>query len=166
MSMDLGSKGSLKADINVTPLVDVMLVLLIIMMLIAPMLRQGVPLTLPEANNSGEKPETQGQTVVAIDSRSQFYVNMIPVTADDLVPRVQRAVEDKTEKLVYVKGDKDAKYSAIMGAMDALRKAQIENIALITERTRAARRAEEGADAPTDSTRKISLLLWETSPLP
>ena len=83
MSMDLGSKGSLKADINVTPLVDVMLVLLIIMMLIAPMLRQGVPLTLPTANNSGEKPDTQGQTVVAIDSRSQFYVNLIPVTADE-----------------------------------------------------------------------------------
>jgi len=134
MSMDLGSKGSLKADINVTPLVDVMLVLLIIMMLIAPLLRQGVPLTLPEANNSGEKPDTQSQTVVAIDSRSHFYVNLIPVTADDLVPRVQRALEDKTEKLVYVKGDKDAKYSAVMEAMDALRKAQIENIALITER--------------------------------
>ena len=134
MAMDLGSKGSLKADINVTPLVDVMLVLPIIMMLIAPMLRQGVPLTLPEANNSGEKPDTQGQTVVAIDSRSQFYVNLMPVTADDLVPRVQRALEDKTEKLVYVKGDKDAKYAAVMDAMDALRKAQIENIALITER--------------------------------
>jgi biopolymer transport protein ExbD len=132
--MDLGSKASLKADINVTPLVDVMLVLLIIMMLIAPLLRQGVPLTLPEANNSGEKPDTQGQTVVAIDSRSQYYVNLIPVTADDVVLRVQRALEDKTEKLVYVKGDKNAKYSAVMYAMDALRKAQIENIALITER--------------------------------
>ena len=134
MSMDLGSKGSLKADINVTPLVDVMLVLLIIMMLIAPLLRQGVPVTLPEANNSGEKPDTQGQTVVAIDSRNQFYVDLKPVTAGDLVPRVQRALEDKTEKLVYVKGDKDAKYSAVMYAMDALRKAQIENLALITER--------------------------------
>jgi biopolymer transport protein TolR len=134
MSMDLGSKASLKADINVTPLVDVMLVLLIIMMLIAPLLRQGVLLTLPEANNSGEKPDTQGQTVVAIDSRSQYYVNLIPVTADDVVLRVQRALEDKTEKLVYVKGDKNAKYSAVMYAMDALRKAQIENIALITER--------------------------------
>jgi biopolymer transport protein TolR len=134
MAMDLGSKGSLKADINVTPLVDVMLVLLIIMMLIAPMLRQGVSLTLPEANNTGEKPDMQNQTVVAIDSRSKFYVNFIPVTVDDLVPRVQRALEDKKEKLVYVKGDKDAKYSAIMDAMEALRKAQIENIALITER--------------------------------
>jgi len=131
--MDLGSKGSLKADINVTPLVDVMLVLLIIMMLIAPMLRQRVPLTLPEANNSGGKPDTQSQTVVSIDSRSHFYVDSIPVTAEDLAPRVRRALEDKTEKLVYVKGDKDAEYSAVMHAMDALRKAQIENIALITE---------------------------------
>ena len=134
MAMDLGSKGSLKADINVTPLVDVMLVLLIIMMLIAPMLRQRVPLTLPEANNSGGKPDTQSQTVVSIDSRSHFYVDSIPVTAEDLAPRVRRALEDKTEKLVYVKGDKDAEYSAVMHAMDALRKAQIENIALIAER--------------------------------
>jgi len=134
MAMDLGSKGSLKADINVTPLVDVMLVLLIIMMLIAPMLQQGVAVTLPEASNTGEKPDTQDQTVVAIDSSSKFYVNAIKVTPDELVPRVQRALEDKKEKLVYLKGDKDAKYSAIMDAMDALRKAQIENIALITER--------------------------------
>jgi len=133
MAMDLGSKGSLKSDINVTPLVDVMLVLLIIMMLIAPMLGRD-PVALPEANNSGEKPETQGQTVVAIDARNQFYVDMLPVAADELVPRVQRALEDKKEKLVYVKGDKDAKYSAIMSAMDALRHAQIEDIALITER--------------------------------
>jgi biopolymer transport protein TolR len=134
MAMDVGSKGSLKADINVTPLVDVMLVLLIIMLLIAPMLRQGVRLTLPEANHTDQKPDTQDQIVVAIDSSSRFYVNFIPVTADELVPRVQRSLEDKKEKLVYVKGDKDAKYSAIMEAMDALRKAQIENIALITER--------------------------------
>jgi biopolymer transport protein ExbD len=132
--MDLGAKGSLKADINVTPLVDVMLVLLIIMMLIAPLLQQGVAVTLPEAGNSGEKPDTQDQTVVAIDSRGHFYVNALPVANDDLVPRVQKALEDKKEKLVYLKGDKDAKYSAIMEAMDAMRKAQIENIALITER--------------------------------
>ena len=134
MALDVGSKGSLKADINVTPLVDVMLVLLIIMMLIAPLLQQGVAVTLPEAGNSGEKPDTQDQTVVAIDSRGHFYVNALPVTNEDLVPRVQKALEDKKEKLVYLKGDKDAKYSAIMDAMDAMRKAQIENIALITER--------------------------------
>jgi len=134
MAMDLGQKGSLKADINVTPLVDVMLVLLIIMMLIAPLLQQGVAVTMPEAANTGEKPDTQDQTVVAVDSRGQFYVNAIPVKEDDLIPRVQRVLEDKKEKIVYLKGDKDAKYAAIMDAMDAFRKAQIENIALITEK--------------------------------
>jgi biopolymer transport protein TolR len=134
MAMDLGAKGSLKADINVTPLVDVMLVLLIIMMLIAPLLQQGVPVTMPEAANTGEKPDTQDQTVVAIDSRGQFYVNAIAVKEDDLVPRVRRVVEVKKEKIVYLKGDKDAKYAAIMDVMDAFRKAQIENIALITEK--------------------------------
>ena len=134
MAMDLGAKGSLKADINVTPLVDVMLVLLIIMMLIAPLLQQGVAVTMPEAANTGEKPDTQDQTVVAIDSRGAFYVQSLPVSADDLIPRIQRVLEDKKEKIVYLKGDKDAKYSAIMDVMDAFRKAQIENIALITEK--------------------------------
>ena len=129
-----GSRGGLNADINVTPLVDVMLVLLIIMMLIAPMLQQGVAVTLPEAGNTGDKPDTQDQTVVAIDSVGKIYVNALPTADDGLVPAVQRALEDKKEKIVYLKGDKDAQYAAIMNAMDALRKAQIENIALITER--------------------------------
>lgn len=134
MAMQLGGSTGVKSDINVTPLVDVMLVLLIIMMLIAPMLQQGVAVTLPEAGNTGDKPDTQDQTVVAIDSRGKFYVNALPASADDLIPRVQRALEDKKEKIVYLKGDKDAQYGAIMDAMDAFRKAQIENIALITER--------------------------------
>ena len=129
-----GGSGGLNSNINVTPLVDVMLVLLIIMMLIAPMLQQGVAVTLPEAGTTGDKPDTQDQTVVAIDSRGKIYVNAIPAAPEDLVPRVQRALEDKKEKIVYLKGDKDAQYAAIMDAMDAFRKAQIENIALITEK--------------------------------
>ena len=129
-----GARGGLNSDINVTPLVDVMLVLLIIMMLIAPLLQQGVAVTMPEASNTGEKPDTQDQTVVAITATGGFYVNALPVTADNLIPQVQRVLEDKKEKIVYLKGDKDAQYAAIMDAMDALRKAQIENIALITER--------------------------------
>jgi len=129
-----GGRGGLNADINVTPLVDVMLVLLIIMMLIAPILNQGVPVQMPEAVNAGEKPGTQDQTVVAINAAGRFYVNALEVRPDDLIPQVRRVLEDKKEKIVYVKGDKDAKYSAIMAAMDAFRLAQIENIALITER--------------------------------
>jgi biopolymer transport protein TolR len=135
MAMDVGStKGGVKSDINVTPLVDVMLVLLIIMMLIAPMLQQGVAVTMPETVHRSDKPDTQDQTVVTVDAVNRFYVNAIPVPKDDLATRVQTALEDKKEKIVYLKGDKDAKYSAIMEAMDALRKAQIENIALITEK--------------------------------
>ena len=125
--------GRCFSDINVTPLVDVMLVLLIIMMLIAPILHQE-EIALPKADNSAPKPDTQGRTVVAIDARSTFYVNALPVTRGELAPRVQRALEDTKDKLVYVKGDKDASYAAIMDAMDALRTGRIENIALITER--------------------------------
>jgi biopolymer transport protein ExbD len=133
--MDVGgSKGGLKADINVTPLVDVMLVLLIIMMLIAPMLQQGVSVKLPQASNSSDKPETQDQTVLAIDANKQFYLNTIRVREDDLTSQIQSIMETKTEKIVLIKADEDAPYSAVMAAMDRLRAANIENIGLITER--------------------------------
>jgi len=135
MSMDLGgAKGGVKSDINVTPLVDVMLVLLIIMMLIAPMLQQGVAVTLPEAGNTVAKPDTQNQTVVAIDSANQFWVNGLQFSKNDFPLRVKAALEDKAEKIVLIRGDKDAKYSAIMEAMDALRGVGIEDIGLITEK--------------------------------
>jgi biopolymer transport protein TolR len=135
MSMDVGgAKGGLKADINVTPLVDVMLVLLIIMMIIAPLLQQGVVLTLPAAVNAVDKPDTQDQTVVAIDSNSRLWVNSLEVPEQDVIPRLQSILEDKTDRTVYLKGDKDAPYSAIMKMMDALRKAGIEQVGLITER--------------------------------
>jgi len=135
MAMDVGgAKGGLKADINVTPLVDVMLVLLIIMMIIAPLLQQGVVLTLPAAVNAQDKPDTQDQTVVAIDSNSRLWVNSLEVPEQDVIPRLQSILEDKTDRTVYLKGDKDAPYSAIMKMMDALRKAGIEQVGLITER--------------------------------
>src|SRR5918996_3535129 len=135
MAMDVGaSKGSLKADINVTPLVDVMLVLLIIMMLVAPMLQQGVPVTLPEAGNTVDKPDTQEQTVVHVDSQNRFWVNGLEVPKSDFVNRVKAALEDRTERVVVIKGDKDASYGSVMDAMDELRRAQIEDIGLITER--------------------------------
>jgi len=132
--MNLGGGGGVKSDINVTPLVDVMLVLLIIVMLIAPLVHDAA-IALPDAVNSTEKPDTQHQTVVAVDARSMFYVNALPVTRQELVPRVQRALEDGKDKVVYLKGDKDATYAAVMAAMDALRNGQIDDIALITERT-------------------------------
>jgi len=134
MSMDVGAKGSLKADINVTPLVDVMLVLLIIMMLIAPMLQKGVDVRLPQASNSADKPETQEQTVVAIDANKVLYLNSVRVREDDLVQKITETLETKKEKIVLIKADVDAPDSTVMATMDKLREAQIENVGLITER--------------------------------
>jgi len=134
MAMDVGgAKGGPKSEINVTPLVDVMLVLLIIMMLIAPMLQKGVPVQLPLANNGTQKPDTQDQTVVSIDAQNQLWVNGLQYSKEEFGSHVKSALEDKKEKIVLIKGDQDAKYSAIMEAMDALRAAQIEDIALITD---------------------------------
>lgn len=138
MAMDVGgAKGGVKSDINVTPLVDVMLVLLIIMMVIAPMLQQGVPVELPLAANSTDKPDTSDQTVVNIDRQGALYVNSLPVSEAEVIDRVRLALEDKKEKLVYLKADKEAQYGQIMKMMDALRASQIESVALITERPKA-----------------------------
>jgi biopolymer transport protein TolR len=133
MAMNVGSRGGLNADINVTPLVDVMLVLLIIMMLIAPMLQKGVPVQLPLADNTVQKPETQDQTVLAVDRNDKFYVNSIEVDRNSMADRVKAALEDKTERIVLIKADQNASYSAIMTAMDDLRKVGIEDIGLITD---------------------------------
>src|SRR4029434_10143071 len=85
MAMQVGGcSGEVKSDINVTPLVDVMLVLLIIMMIIAPLLQQGVALTLPIATNSAEKPETQEDTLVQITADGRFHVNGKAVAESDL----------------------------------------------------------------------------------
>ncbi|HSL22129.1 MAG TPA: biopolymer transporter ExbD [Vicinamibacterales bacterium] len=135
MAMDVGgAKGGLKADINVTPLVDVLLVLLIIMMLVAPMLQKGVDVKLPQAANTSDKPDTQEQTVLHVTADSRFFVNGVPVDRRDLGDRVASVIEETKEKVVIIKGDADAPYSAIMEAMDDLRRSNIENVGLITER--------------------------------
>ena len=134
MAMEVGGAKGVKSDINVTPLVDVMLVLLIIMMLVAPMLQKGVDVKLPQAANTVDKPESQEQTVVAVAADRRLYLNSVPVREDDLGQRIREALENKTEKIVLIKGDEDAPYSAIMATMDKLREAQIENVGLVTER--------------------------------
>jgi biopolymer transport protein TolR len=134
MSMSVGGDGGgVKSEINVTPLVDVMLVLLIIMMIVAPLLQQGVPLTLPQANNTAEKPETQEQTVLAITADKRYFVNTQQVAPDRMVGRVAEVLEDKAQKIVIIKADQDAEYGSVMEAMDALRAAGIEDLGLITD---------------------------------
>ena len=134
MSMNLNDKGGVKSDINVTPLVDVMLVLLIIMMIVAPMLQKGVDLKLPTAANTAAKPETQEQTVVAVTADGRLHLNSKEVADGELTQRVTEVLETKKEKIVLIRADEDASYGRVMAAMDALRKAQIEDMGLITER--------------------------------
>ena len=138
MAVQLGGGGGVKSDINVTPLVDVMLVLLIIMMIVAPLLQQGVSVKLPVATNTTEKPDTQEQTVLAIDSNKRLYLNAVPVLKDDLQRRVTEILEGKNERIVIIKADEDVEYSAVMDAMDALRASGIEDMGLITDPRRGA----------------------------
>jgi biopolymer transport protein TolR len=136
MSMDLGgAKGGIKADINVTPLVDVMLVLLIIMMLVAPMLEQGVQVKLPKAANATPKPQSQDQTIIAIGANRSMYINAKPVQEAELATKVTELLEGKAggEKVVIIRADEEVEYGAVMAAMDQLRQAGIEDIGLITQ---------------------------------
>jgi biopolymer transport protein ExbD len=127
------NKGGVVADINVTPLVDVMLVLLIIMMLVAPMLQQGVNVKLPQSTHRVDKPETQEQTVIAIAANRALYLNARPVQEGELATRINELLEGKTQKIVIIKADEDVEYGAVMAAMDQLRAAGIEDIGLITD---------------------------------
>ena len=136
MSMDVGTKkrGALNSQINVTPMADVMLVLLIIIMLIAPLLQKGINVTLPEAGNTTDKPENDTQTVVGVTSDGRFFVDNLPVPQTELLLRVQVALNSKIERIVLIKADVDTQYSAVMTVLDQLQRAGIEDIGLITER--------------------------------
>jgi biopolymer transport protein TolR len=134
MAMDLGgAKGGVKSDINVTPLCDVMLVLLIIMMIVAPLLQQGISVTLPKATNTVDKPETQGQTVIAIGPNKAVYVNAKPVSEGELVGKVTELLENQKEKIILIRADTEVEYSVVMSTMDQLRQAGIEDIGLIVD---------------------------------
>ena len=134
MAVGGGDKGGVINDINVTPLVDVMLVLLIIMMIVAPLLNQGVSLQLPDAQNSSEMPETQGQTVLAITADGTYWVDTIQVPLNGLRQRMDDVLATKSEGLVIIKADDGAAYGLIMEALDELRLSGIEDIGLIAER--------------------------------
>ena len=135
MGMQVGDKkGAMNAEINITPLADVMLVLLIIVMLIAPLLQKGVDVTLPEAANTTDKPENDTQTVLAVTADGRFYVDSTQTSEQEMLATVQTVLERKFEKVVLIKADQDAQYADVMAVLDRLQRAGIEDIGLITER--------------------------------
>ena len=135
MGMNVGRKqGGLNCTINVTPMADVMLVLLIIIMLIAPLLQKGIDVTLPEASYPADKPENDAQTVLGVDKDGRYFVDQQPVLENELLIRVQAALDRKLERIVLIKADTDATYGDVMALLDQLQRAGIEDIGLITER--------------------------------
>ena len=141
MGMDVGKKsGGLNCTINVTPLADVMLVLLIIVMLIAPLLQKGIDVTLPEASNTADKPDNDEQTVLGVTAEGRYFLDQQPVPQAELLVRVQAALDRKLERIILIKADTDATYGSVMALLDQLQRAGIEDIGLITERRLASRR--------------------------
>jgi biopolymer transport protein TolR len=120
------------ADINVTPLVDVMLVLLIIFMVTAPLLATGMKVTLPNA--SAARPLDQREPiVVAIARDGALQVDSRDVTPELLVDAIRERIGDDTSRVIQVRGDRDASYGAIVSTLDLLAKAGLTHIAIVAD---------------------------------
>jgi biopolymer transport protein TolR len=132
-----GSKGGPMAEINVTPMADVMIVLLIIFMVVTPLLQKGVDVKLPQASNTEERKDQPKIPVVAVRRDRAVFLGMERLdTQTALLPLLRERVRDMAEgtRMVYLKADEELPYSEVMQVMDLCREAGIEEIALIAER--------------------------------
>jgi biopolymer transport protein ExbD len=133
-----GSKGGAIADINVTPMADIMIVLLIIFMVITPMLQKGIDVKLPVGSHLQERKDEQKTITVAVKNDATFttYLNGIKYdNRNDLRPQLKERLSEKDEgdRMVFLKADTDLAYSEVMKVMDLLREEGVEQIALIAE---------------------------------
>jgi biopolymer transport protein TolR len=131
-----GKKGGSIADINVTPMADIMIVLLIIFMVITPMLQKGIDVKLPIATNSKDKKDEPKSITVAIRKDSTTFLKGIKVEQSELVTQLKGLLEDIPEgnRIIYLKADAELPYSEVMKVMDLCREAGTEEVALIAER--------------------------------
>jgi biopolymer transport protein TolR len=118
------------AEINVTPLVDVMLVLLIISMVAAPMLQEGIPLELPKSESASPIEDTD--VVVSVDRDGRIRINEQPVHPDLLGERMQALARSRPDETVFLRGDRLLPYGEVLLVMDRIRKAGITKVALVT----------------------------------
>ena len=121
------------ADINVTPLVDVMLVLLIIFMITAPMLHQGIEVALPQAEAAAMPQRVQDPLVVSINRDGLVFLQDQPIHQTLLVERLGVLLEARDEDTVYLKGDREVAYGRIMEVLDLLNQGGIVNVGMVTE---------------------------------
>ncbi|HEV2021918.1 MAG TPA: ExbD/TolR family protein [Terriglobales bacterium] len=123
------------SDINVTPMVDVMLVLLIIFMVITPMLQKGVSVELAKTDNpvSMKDADQEDALLVAVMRDGKIFFGSDQVTADQLTQKVKDRLEKKTDKRVFIKADARAKYGSVVEVVDNIRSAGVDQVGLLTE---------------------------------
>src|SRR5262245_6193336 len=131
-----GGRGEVTSDINVTPMADVMLVLLIIFMVVTPMLQKGQQVELAKTKNPVDMKEADrdDSVIIAITRDGKFYLGADRVNADDLTAKVNDLLATKLEKRVFVKSDSRAKYGDVVMVVDNTRNAGVDQIGLLTER--------------------------------
>jgi len=120
------------SQINVTPLVDVMLVLLIIFMVTAPMMQQGVQVNLPKADTKALNPQ-EATVVVSIDRSGRLFINSSEVPGGELTAKLTAMFATRSKKEVFLKADKDVPYGEVIRAMAEIKGAGIERLGMVTE---------------------------------
>ena len=133
MGMQLGSKG-LNSDINVTPFVDICLVLLIIFMVVTPMLQEGVTINLPYAKNTERKEDDENHAiVVAVPNDHQIYVQKKPIPRDQYQAEMTEIHDRMPDKAVLIKADRTMKYGDVRKVMIETNDAGFSEVSLVTE---------------------------------
>ena len=134
------------SDINVTPMVDVMLVLLIIFMVITPMLSKGVSVDMVKTRNpiTMEAADKEDAVVVAVTRDGKVFLGSDPVVVDSLPGKVKDILLNRMDKMVYIKADSRARYEKVTEAIDSLRGAGVDQVGLLTEKIKDPRAAAGG----------------------
>ena len=134
MSMSMGGSQSVKAEPNVTPMIDVMLVLLIIFMLVVPAISAGFQAIPPQGVNLKPHPEEERDQVLGIDANGQYFLNKAPIPNPELGQRLKTIYENRTEdKILYFKAHKDLEYAKVIDAMDIAAHNGVTLAAMITD---------------------------------
>jgi biopolymer transport protein ExbD/biopolymer transport protein TolR len=135
------------SDINVTPLVDVMLVLLIVFMVITPMLQKGVSVDLARVNNPRDMHDADKEdaTVLAITRDGKIYLGADTIAVDKITAKVKDRIADKLDKTVFIKSDARAKYGDVVAVVDAVRAAGVDAVGLLADKVQS-RRASAAAE--------------------
>ena len=128
MSMSTGGGGGLNADPNVTPMIDVLMVLLIIFMVIVPTSRKAIDVQLPDPNPQPSSAPNTAQIVLSVHPGGQFEINKEPATAATLASRLKQIYDPRPDKIIFIKGDPNVTYQDIIKAMDVARGAGVKVI--------------------------------------